>query len=1493
TPNDDFNGTDTFTYTNAEGNTATVTVTVNPENDAPVFKHPDGSDASSYTFNYNEHSSADHIIGTVEAVDVDGDNITYSIISGNDNNWFEIDSSGNISLTLYGAQAAANDYEIFDNIHHLVIGANDGTVTTEINVTLNEINLNDTLNISNAVSSDSDVRVNSDLDLANNITHIGSISGLLEDNLHIELQGQLGLTSNKADVTYQWDAASKTLTAQANGDVVFTIKISEDNSSYTFTQFAPIDHLGESAEQLTASFTAVIQDDNGKEYSKTSFDIVITDDNPETNSDDAISLSNVAGNEQSGILDDVVSNDLTSVEWDMGTLPTNLVFDGYPVTYIDNGNGTLTAMANGQAVFTITIDTSDLDDNGHPSYKIEMLNTLGKLGVIDSSTGSGTEIGGGNINQLILGFDSYLVNTLSGTGPDKNGQIVTQTVNSKNGYLAVGDQWIEANETLYMSFTQPGSDSSGEIRGLSFIVDGQGGPSETYTVIWTVTAAIDEHGNTVTYSGTFNGSGDSNFSIPTTYIDANGLEQSVLYFTDLSIQQSGNTGFRIGISGVEANNYIDDIEGLNFGYSLVDADGDKSDGNLVVDLTNDNAPIAVDDGGPSETVWGNNLVNNGDADSGSLSAWSVSNGTLLSEEYGSFINENPNTANGEYFLAQGDHVVASQTISLNNEVRFKLSADLGSRLTDTAELKVVFKDVNGNIVGEFTTDPKTQLNFMQWFELTGDIPANAVSATIEMHMYDNNSDGWAEGFFDNVSFVTGEISAEYTTAEDAAITVDVLNNDYDLDGDAIYITQIAGQNVSEGDSVEIKQNGVVVGLASLVGGKIVFVPSQALQLLNDGESTEVNFAYTISDQSSSGNNQTDSASVTILVTGSNDAPILSSLDDGEVYEHGLVDGNTNSGTEFTSGSFFIQGGDITGLEIAGQSISLTDLASNAISVNTGKGVISITDFNTSTGELSYTYQLSSALKHNSGDIINDTITVRATNNLGTINASFNIAIHDDSPSLSGGSQNIIFGEQITNVIIVLDASGSMARDMNGNSIASGDTTTQSRMDIAIAAIKQLIEAYDDLGSVNVQLVSFSSSSSSYTNAATNGWLNLADAKAWLDNIENTTANGGTDYVLGLQTAMNNFVPPNNSGQTYSYFISDGEPYNDQNKADALAFEDDWELFLANNNINESYAIGMGNVPTQYLDIAAHADGEDTNTTLVYSASDMANHLLNTVNIEKTGSLLIDIETGNNIIGADSDGASLTSIVIDGKTYYASDATNGLLTIITAKGGELSVNFNDNTYSYLAKGNSNGSQDYIESFYVNLIDGDGDVASAEFSINVGFPSHSENSDDTDVLYGSEGADTFMGYGGDDVLIGLSGHDTLNGGLGDDLLMGGSGDDVLIGGAGNDKLRGSSGSDTFYFGSDSADNSIDTIVDFENGDTLDLSDLLEGESATADNLAEYLQFSFDGTDTVISIDKDKDGSTDLTIKLSGIDLLEGSHDDAAVIQKLLDEAKLTAG
>ncbi len=84
---------------------------------------------------------------------------------------------------------------------------------------------------------------------------------------------------------------------------------------------------------------------------------------------------------------------------------------------------------------------------------------------------------------------------------------------------------------------------------------------------------------------------------------------------------------------------------------------------------------------------------------------------------------------------------------------------------------------------------------------------------------------------------------------------------------------------------------------------------------------------------------------------------------------------------------------------------------------------------------------------------------------------------------------------------------------------------------------------------------------------------------------------------------------------------------------------------------------------------------------------------------------------------------------------------------------------------------------------------------------------------------------------------------------DTLYGGPGDDTLDGGRGSDFLLGGGGNDTFVFTNDSSSSGdVDTIEDFSDGDTIQLSGFtgiddfsdLEGKITTRD-----------GSDTVIDL------------------------------------------
>jgi Ca2+-binding RTX toxin-like protein len=119
------------------------------------------------------------------------------------------------------------------------------------------------------------------------------------------------------------------------------------------------------------------------------------------------------------------------------------------------------------------------------------------------------------------------------------------------------------------------------------------------------------------------------------------------------------------------------------------------------------------------------------------------------------------------------------------------------------------------------------------------------------------------------------------------------------------------------------------------------------------------------------------------------------------------------------------------------------------------------------------------------------------------------------------------------------------------------------------------------------------------------------------------------------------------------------------------------------------------------------------------------------------------------------------------------------------------------------------------------------------------------DGRDRVEGGAGDDIVFGGGGDDAgdivvpftsnamgppaygvmaagLFGGDGNDRIFGEKGDDRLDGGEGDDVVIGGKGADELAGGLGNDVFLFDfKDSKVRARDTILDFADGDTIDLS------------------------------------------------------------------------
>ncbi|WP_407411153.1 beta strand repeat-containing protein, partial [Acinetobacter sp.] len=152
---------------------------------------------------------------------------------------------------------------------------------------------------------------------------------------------------------------------------------------------------------------------------------------------------------------------------------------------------------------------------------------------------------------------------------------------------------------------------------------------------------------------------------------------------------------------------------------------------------------------------------------------------------------------------------------------------------------------------------------------------------------------------------------------------------------------------------------------------------------------------------------------------------------------------------------------------------------------------------------------------------------------------------------------------------------------------------------------------------------------------------------------------------------------------------------------------------------------------------------------------------------------------------------------------------------------------------------------------------------------GVPSYLKEGTDTanTLNYSTEtSAVRIYGYGGNDTLTGGSGSDIIRGGAGIDTINGGAGDDYLNGGAGDDFITGGLGADTVGFDLLSNDatggNGVDTWIDFSQsqGDKIDISQLLDGSSANALNLNEFVKVDYDAQSSTVSIKVDRDGGSD---------------------------------
>ncbi|WP_460127450.1 retention module-containing protein [Pseudomonas sp. H1_D05] len=726
-----------------------------------------------------------------------------------------------------------------------------------------------------------------------------------------------------------------------------------------------------------------------------------------------------------------------------------------------------------------------------------------------------------------------------------------------------------------------------------------------------------------------------------------------------------------------------------FTYTLTDADGDTSTANLVLNIHNNDDPVVLnglDVNGGELTVFEKNLSDGTSPDTPALTQSGTFTVTAL---------------DGLQTLTVGGIAVVTNGVAAGFPQ--SVVSPLGSTFTVTG-----YNPATGVVSYSYTLVDNEA-------HPTGN---GANSLTENFNVVATDTDGSTASGQINVNIIDDLPTAKPDTgsvAEGGTVNISVLGNDISgADGAASVVGVRAGSNTG---------TSAIGGLNSNINGNFGYLTLDAAgnavyhsnpNSVSPPGATDT-FTYTIRD--SDGDESTTTITVNVA-----DSKLVASVDqDVTVYEKAL---------DLTKDGQDLAAGTVTGSDPTNTGETATGTLVGA--VTGGTGAITYTLVGSATGSYgqiqlnadgTYTYTLTSAPKtspsaNDGANTLSESFTYKATDALGNSTTSTLVVnIVDDVPKAVASDRSVAAVEIDSNLLIVLDISGSMAD-------ASG-VPGLSRLDLAKQAISALLDKYDDLGDVKVQLVTFSSNATDRTSV----WVDVATAKTILAGL---SAGGGTNYdaaVAVMQTAFNTSGKLTGA-QNVGYFFSDGKPNEgDINAADEAALKN----FLDANNI-KNYAIGLGSgVSNANLDPLAY-DGithTNTNAVVVTDLNQLNSVLSGTVEgAPVTGSLLGEGGT----FGAD--GGFIKSIVVDGTTYTYDpkalsgqgsltatggvnhgtfNTVNNTLSIATNNSGTLVINLDTGDYSYTSQKTT--AVVITENIGFTLSDNDGDLASSTLTVKV--------------------------------------------------------------------------------------------------------------------------------------------------------------------------------
>ncbi|MCP5155360.1 MAG: tandem-95 repeat protein [Ectothiorhodospiraceae bacterium] len=662
--------------------------------------------------------------------------------------------------------------------------------------------------------------------------------------------------------------------------------------------------------------------------------------------------------------------------------------------------------------------------------------------------------------------------------------------------------------------------------------------------------------------------------------------------------------------------------------------------------------------------------------------------------------------------------------------------------------------------GTFTYDP------LDDFQQLTDIDSEQV--TFVYTLQDDVGATDTATVFINISGISDAPSAVddfFTTDEDTPVVGNVLDNDQDPEGDALFVTSTGQTFSTSGRPVTVNADG-----------SFTYDPGGAFQSLAQGTSTTDTFTYTVDDGTGSGD---DAGLVTITIEGVNDAPsagndFRTTDEDSPLLLTGLL-GN----------DFDIDAGDsfsITSVDTSALLGTLTDNLNGTYTYDPNGAFESLGVLESDS--TSFTYTISDGF--GGTDVGTVTITVQGRNDAP-------IALDDDAVS----DTRLAFGEDEGGRNITAAILG------NDTDVDASDVLTVSALDttgtLGTVSLVGGVVTYDPNGQFDALNTGETATDTfSYTVSDGNGGTDTATVTVTING--STAANQPPVAVDDdVTTDPDLAFGEDEGGRAITADILGNDT--DADPADVLtvsAIDTTGTSGLVTlvagvvtydpNGAFEHLGAGESTLDVFSYTVSDGNGGTDTATVTVTidGANDAPEAVDDTVTTERATPVVVDV-AGND---GDADGDALQASV-------STQPANGLALVV------------DTGIAYVPDSGFVGD----DAFDYSVSDGNGGLAIGQVAVAVQTPiSEIPGTSGRDFLFGTTGDDVVLAGDGVDRISGDQGDDTLLGEGGVDLVNGGPGNDVIFGGLGRDSLLGGPGNDLFVIGET---DDFDFLSDFEVG------------------------------------------------------------------------------